>query len=401
MRTILLLTLLWASVVAHARTDLQLLKANDYVEIYARQGGGFVILDTDATEPRVLAYSHTAPLDLESGNPGLQWWLNAMQRVGTRKSPTTPPDTTRFAARIDSLITTLWGQEAPFNAWCPTAEGEICEDYSPDVAHCDVGCVATAVAQMIYYYRYPRQASGEYDFFIGDQQAHTAFSSTFDWDNMLDYYKDGYNEAQGRAVAQLSYHCGLISMMNYGTNASGSSNQNAIYGLINHFGYSDELHYVVRTDYSEPQWMELIYTELNAGRPILYTGVQVDFVQGIVGGHSFIIDGYDENGLVHVNWGWQGKANGYYDVALLDPLIFELNDYQDMVLGFAPNIAIATGDVTGDGQVDIADVNAVINVMLGKGNLTPDSSPGCDVTGDGQVDIADVNAVINIMLGKQ
>ena len=72
-----------------------------------------------------------------------------------------------------------------------------------------------------------------------------------------------------------------------------------------------------------------------------------------------------------------------------------------MVLGFAPNIAIATGDVTGDGQVDIADVNAVINVMLGKGNLTPDPSPGCDVTGDGQVDIADVNAVINIMLGKQ
>ena len=400
MRIILLLTLLWVNVVAHAGADFQLLKGTDRMEIYGKQGGGFVIIDTDTAEPRVLAYSPTAQLDLQSGNPGLQWWLNAMQRVGSRKAPTTPPDTTRFAARVDSLITTLWGQEAPFNAWCPTAEGDICEGYSPDVAHCDVGCVATAVAQIVHYYRYPRQAGGEYDFLIGDQAAHTAFSSTFDWDNMLDYYKNGYNEAQGRAVAQLSYHCGLISMMNYGTNASGSSNQNAIYGLVNHMGYSDQMHYVVRTDYSEPQWMEVIYTELNAGRPILYTGVQVDFVQGIVGGHSFVIDGYDENGLVHVNWGWQGKANGYYDVALLDPLIFELNDYQDMVLGFVPAATVVTGDVTGDGVVDIADVNAVINVMLGKVATSDELLAASDVTGDGQVDIADVNAVINIMLGK-
>ena len=84
---IILLTLLWVNVVAHAGAELRLLEATDRMEIYGKQGGGFVILDTDATESRVLAYSHTAPLDLQSGNPGLQWWLGAMQRVGARKAP--------------------------------------------------------------------------------------------------------------------------------------------------------------------------------------------------------------------------------------------------------------------------------------------------------------------------
>lgn len=365
------------------------------LSVYSRLGGGFAIVTDVAPSPRLVAYSRTAALDLDDGNPGLRWWMAMMRRVSARRAAPTPPDTTRYASRVDSLITTLWGQGAPFNAWCPTADGAICADYSPDVEHCDVGCVATAVAQIVRYYRYPARAAGECDFAIGDQPAHDAFSAAYDWVNMPDYCRDGYTEAQGRAVAQLSYHCGLISRMNYGTNASGSSNQNAINGLVRYFGYSDRLHYVVRTDYTEQQWMEMIYDELTHRRPILYTGVEVNFAKGIVGGHSFIVDGYDENGLVHVNWGWEGRANGYYDVAMLNPLYFELNDYQDMVLGFEPDHPAVGGDVTGDGEVDIADVNAVINVMLGKA-----ATVGGDVTGDGVIDVADINAIINIMLGK-
>ncbi|MBR1475495.1 MAG: C10 family peptidase [Muribaculaceae bacterium] len=382
--------------VLRAGRPVERVMATDHLAVYCQQGGGFAVVTADDQVPRLLAYSPTAPFSVNDGNSGFGWWLRMVQKVGGRANAPTPPDPDRYAVRVDSLLTTLWGQSSPFNAWCPTAEGEICNDYAPDVDHCDVGCVATAIAQIVHYYRYPAQASGECDFAIGDQSSHTSFSGTYDWDNMLDFYKNGYTEEQGRAVAQLCYHCGLISRMNYGTNASGSSNQNAINGLVQYFGYSDEMHYVVRSDYSEQQWMEMIYDELTHGRPILYTGVEVNFVQGIVGGHSFVIDGYDENGLVHVNWGWQGRANGYYDVALLNPLIYDFVDYQDMVLGFVPARQTVTGDVTGDGLVDIADVNAVINAMLGKAPQTAES----DVTGDGTVDIADVNTVINLMLGK-
>ena len=379
--------------------SVQRVMNSEHMAVYSRQAGGFAVVTDDG---RLVAYSPSARLDPRSANPGFAWWWRLAQKVGSKASEnaTTPPDTERFAPRIDSLVTSLWGQGRPFNGWCPTDDGEICDDYSPNVAHCWVGCVATAVAQVVRYYRYPASASGEADFFIGDKPVRTAFEGTYDWNELIDYYSEGYTEAQGRAAALLNYHCGLISMMNYASDASGSSNQNAINGMVKFFGYSNKMHYVVRSDYSEPEWMEMVYTELNQGRPIIYTGVQVDFSLGIVGGHSFIIDGYDENGLVHVNWGWQGTDNGFYDIALLNPQIYELNDYQDMVLGIEPAVSQTVGDVNNDGKVDISDVNAIINVMLGNSSQAGVASRA-DVNGDGKADISDVNIVINIMFGKQ
>lgn len=385
------------------RQPLQCVMNDNQMAVYRQPSGGFAIIADAGQSARLLAYSRTAPLDLNSDNPGFQWWWRAAQGVAkqhkSNHAKITKPDPERFAPSIDSLMTTIWGQTAPYNAWCPTANGNVCEDYAPNVEHCLVGCVATALAQVVHYHGKPHHAEGESDFFIGDQPRHTSFAGTYDWANMLDTYADDFTEAQGRAVAQLSYHCGLISQMNYGTNASGTANQAAINGLVQFFGYSDAMHTVVRSEYDEPAWMEMIYNELNNSRPILYQGVEVNFVQGIIGGHSFVIDGYDENGLVHVNWGWLGDANGYFDVAMLNPRIYELNDYQDMVVGLAPAWQSLPGDVNGDGTIDISDVNATINIMMGTAQ-TSDFSGAPDIDGDGEVNISDVNAVINLMLGK-
>ena len=117
---------------------------------------------------------------------------------------------------------------------------------------------------------------------------------------------------------------------------------------------------------------------------------------GIFGGHNFIIDGYDEEGMVHVNWGWYGLENGYFDIALLNPQLYTYDDWQAMYVGLYPNRETLVGDINDDGQVDVSDINAIINMMLGKATQTN----AADINGDGNVDVSDVNAVINIMLGK-
>ena len=219
----------------------------------------------------------------------------------------TLPDPAKYPAKVDALITSQWGQDAPYSYWCPTGYGEICEDYTPDVVHCCVGCVATALAQIVRYYRFPDHAAGTANFLIGNKEASDSFDATFDWDNMLDTYPEGqYTEAQGRAVALLSYVCGLVSWMNYATNESGSSNLAAVAGAQNYFGYSKDASTVVRSDYSEPDWMDMVYNELSHRRPLYYQGVHLNFNPStglVAAGHSFVIDGYNELGMVHVNWG--------------------------------------------------------------------------------------------------
>ena len=386
--------------------------ATDHLAVYSQQGGGFAVI-ADAESPRLLAYSPTAPLRINDGNPGFDWWLRAVQRVlrapGAQYA-TTKPDTTRFAPRVDSLITTLWGQREPFKFMCPFdtyfVDRSLDGTYQPDSGHYVVGCVATAMAQYMNYYRYPRHGVGQDSVVVkyGSPAISVTYRvdferATYDWANMIDDYQGEYTPQQGEAVAQLCYHCGVAAHTTYNQYGGGSTDVDCLRAMREHFAYNDTAHYIVRSRYEEPQWMEKVYRELSDGHPILYSGRDINLEEGIIGAHNFIIDGYDENGLVHVNWGWYGLENGFYDIALLDPRQYSYDDWQAMYVGLYPAEQGLEGDVSGDGTVDIADVNAVINVMLGK--VTSDElQVTSDVTGDGVVDISDVNTVINLMLGK-
>ena len=316
---------------------------------------------------------------------------------------TTLPDPDKYPAKVDALITSQWGQDAPYSYWCPTGYGEICDDYRPDVVHCCVGCVATALAQITRYYRFPAHASGTANFLIGDKDASASFDATFDWDNMLDSYPEGeYTEVQGRAVALLSYVCGLISCMNYATNESGSSNLSALEGAKNYFGYSKDAEIVVRSDYSEPEWMDMVYNELSHGRPLYYQGVYVNFdpsVGLIAAGHSFLIDGYNEEGMVHVNWGWYGNYDGYFDIALLDVRGLQFNTYQDMAINFVPDPSLVglIGDVNDDGTVNIGDVTDLIDYLLSN-DATLINTANADIDGNGDINISDVTELIDTLL---
>ena len=378
--------------------------------LYQTRQGDFAMIAADDRLPAVLAVGNGQTSGTAQANPGFEWFCNSIEdvsRILTRSDQTfttTLPDPDKYPVKVDALITSQWGQDAPYSYWCPTGYGEICDDYTPDVVHCCVGCVATALAQLTRYYRFPAHASGTANFMIGDQDASTSFDATFDWDNMLDNYPEGqYTETQGRAVALLSYVCGLVSWMNYGTNASGSSNVAALAGAQNYFGYSKDAEIVVRSDYSEPEWMDMVYNELSHRRPLYYQGVYVNFdptAGFIAAGHSFLIDGYNEQGLVHVNWGWYGNYDGYFDIALLDVRGLQFNSYQDMAINFVPDtgLEVVTGDVDDNGLVTIDDLALLIDYLLN--NSVQINTANADAYPDGVINITDVTALIDILLNQ-
>ena len=387
-------------------------RVTDAYTLYQTHQGDFVMIATDDRLPAVLAVGNGRASVTPQANPGFEWYCQSIEEVSRILTgrgmtlTTTLPDPAKYPAKVDALITSQWGQDAPYSYWCPTGYGEICDDYTPDVVHCCVGCVATALAQIVRYHRFPDHAAGTANFMIGNQNASTSFDATFDWDNMLDSYPEGqYTEAQGRAVALLSYVCGLISGMTYATNESGSSNHSGLAGAQNYFGYSKDAAIVVRSDYSEPEWMDMVYNELSHQRPLYYQGVYLKFDPSVglmAAGHSFIIDGYNEEGLVHVNWGWYGNYDGYFDIALLDVRGMQFNSYQDMVINFEPDpsLVVITGDVNNDGQFNIVDVTLVINYLINNdaSQLNLDKA---DVNSDGIVNISDVVKLIDNLLYQQ
>ena len=393
----------------NASSPLNETRVTNAYTLYQTRQGDFAMIAADDRLPAVLAVGNGPSSVTAQANPGFEWFCNNIEHVSRILTSrdvaftTTLPDPAKYPAQVDALITSQWGQDAPYSYWCPTGYGEICDDYTPDVVHCCVGCVATALAQLVRYYRFPAHASGTAQFLIGDQSASTSFDATFDWDNMLDSYPEGrYTEAQGRAVALLSYVCGLVSWMNYGTNESGSSNLAGLAGAQNYFGYSKDAAIVVRSDYSEPEWMDMVYNELSHQRPLYYQGVYVNFDPSVglmAAGHSFLIDGYNEQGLVHVNWGWYGNYDGYFDIALLDVRGLQLNAYQDMAINFVPDpsLVVTAGDVNGDGHINIADVTLLIDYLLNNDSSLIDLA-NADVDGDGVINISDVTKLIDNLL---
>ncbi len=377
--------------------------------LYQTRQGDFAMIAADDRLPAVLAVGECRTSGATLANPGFEWYCSSIEEVSRILTgrdiafTTTLPDPGKYPAKVDALITSQWGQDAPYSYWCPTGYGEICEDYTPDVVHCCVGCVATALAQIVRYYRFPDHAAGTANFLIGNKEATATFDATFDWDNMLDSYPEGqYTEVQGRAVALLSYVCGLVSWMNYATNESGSSNLAAVAGAQNYFGYSKDAATVVRSDYSEPDWMDMVYNELSHQRPLYYQGVHLNFDPStglVAAGHSFVIDGYNEQGMVHVNWGWYGNYDGYFDIALLDVRGLQFNSYQDMVINFMPDNSQAglIGDVNDDGTININDVTILISYLLSK-DASLINVAHADVNDDGNIDIGDVVKLIDNLL---
>lgn len=246
-------------------------------------------------------------------------------------------------AAVEPLLTSTWGQRAPYNFMCPLKTPTPWGGYQPDEQHCRVGCVAVAMGQIMRYHQWPAQGEGSNSvvYPVLSTSANTFsvdFSeATYDWDNMIDDYSGDYTEAEGRAVAELLYHCAVASNMLFEKTFSFSTNFTAGDALAKYFQYDgSRMQTRMRSDYSRSEWLQMIREELSCGRPIFYEAISISLTEGIYA-HSFVIDGYNADGLVHVNWGWYGHEDGYYDIDLLDPPGYQFNFYQDMIVGIQPS----------------------------------------------------------------
>lgn len=234
---------------------------------------------------------------------------------------------------VTPLIKTRWSQSPYYNNLCP---------YDPQShARAVTGCVATAMAQVINYWSFPKVGYSSHSYVhhkFGYLQV--AFdTTTYRYDLMPVRLTATTTNDSMNAVATLIYHCGVAVEMDYGVNESGAyvdestvGKQSAEYALRTYFGYSD-----VECDYryilGDIAWTNLLKTELNAKRPLLYRG------QGPQGGHAFVCDGYDINDFFHFNWGWSGSSDGYFVLASLNPGgYYDFTSYQGAVRKIvAPN----------------------------------------------------------------
>lgn len=327
----------------NVKGQIKLLRQEKGTCILGYENGGFVVVTTDDLLPEVIGYSETA-YKANSGNEGFKWWLNATEKAareviksGTKHISIAPADN-GFPSAIPELLTSRWGQETPYNNLCPIGTSTS----GNGRGRCMTGCVATAMAQVLNYFKSPLKGIGTYTIGVKQNGGGTDSttidygSTTFDWANILDEYHDGsYTTEEANAVATLMVCCGVAADMQYYTDGSGTLTQNAVDGLRRNFGFANA-RMLKRADNVYQNWMDTIYTELSHLRPIYYSGM--DSYYG--GGHAFVFDGYDNQGNVHVNWGWEGDANGYYDVQLLNVMNYDFTADQDMIIGLQGDSAV-------------------------------------------------------------
>ncbi|WP_431167033.1 C10 family peptidase [Tenacibaculum halocynthiae] len=288
-------------------------------------GGGFVIVSADDATKPILGYSDKGTFDTSLDTPQMKDLLNAYksfvyesakaQKVNKKKvtksawnkilNPSknkSQKRTTTIAPFMDDI---LYTQSSGFERFCPSDKD----------GQAIVGCVATAMAQVMRYWEFPSTGRGQTSYNhrkYGDLSVNFE-EQTYDWSNMSKTRADNEN-------AKLSYHAGVAVKMNYGTSANGGSGaytSNALSALKRNFKYNSRASMVYRYRYSDQEWNTLIKEQLNEKRPVLYSGRSKNLQDPNAGGagHLFALDGYDttdQGDFFHINWGWAGRSNGYF-----------------------------------------------------------------------------------------
>lgn len=375
-------------------TTLSELKATDTYTVLGYEEGGYAIVSNDDLLPEVLGMS--ASKFKENNNPNFEWWLTMVDEAAQHVvrngilHATPKPGELGFEENVGPLLTTKWDQEEPYNNYCPGSGW----------SKCLTGCVATAMAQVLNYHKMPEHGIGTRTIYYEGQAVTANFGEHYyDWDNMLDIYSYGsYNDAQADAVATLMRDCGVAANMQYGTSAEGGSgaySQDAAEGLRIYFGL-EEAQCMERDYYTDQQWMDMVYKEISENGPIYYGGS--DMRPSVWGGHAFVLDGYNAQGLVYVNWGWSGDDDGPYDISLLNPSYYQFDSQQDMIIGLQhedpvqvvdKEIALAeAGTLAQVVEEQTADENIMIGQLKVSGNINSDDlryireQAGCDVLGE-------------------
>ena len=276
---------------------------------------GFVIVAGDDAVSPILAYADRGDFSEREMAPAAKAMLEsyAQQIERIQQDPSLSVAAATSYAAIAPMVESQWNQSEPYNYMCPTIEGEPGRSVT--------GCVATAMAQIMYYHKWPvaeTKAIPAYQMSNGELIA-GANPVTLDWDAMQSTYtgSEAEDDPSALAVAQLMVLCGKSVKMSYSSSASGAVSESVPAALKEYFDYDGAAHMVYRDEYANADWEKMIYDELAAKRPVYLSGTSISGTSVV--GHAFVCDGYYGEGLFHINWGWGGMSDGYFRLTLLNP----------------------------------------------------------------------------------
>ena len=300
---------------------------------------GFIIVSATG---EVLAYSPNSSFPKTEELPDhIAYWIELYNNTTDYIIEHHLPNLQRkvYKQEVGPLLTSAWGQGCFHNELCPATETGPCH-------HASAGCVAIAMAQIMYYHKQPVMGNGEvsYTCQYGNLSANFG-ETTYHWEDMVDTL-----HKSNLATALLISHCGISVNMDYSPHASGSSIGKALKAFQNYFLYPTSK-ILQRSDSKDEEWLSIIKSNIDMHLPVFYRGISS------LGGHAFVCDGYDSNGLFHFNFGWDGVADGYY--TLEDPSGFAT--YQAIIYDISPisnipvnsdthGIIYVSPDGTGDGS---------------------------------------------------
>lgn len=306
---------------------------------------GFIIISAQLNAFPVLCYSFYGKYESGKSNPGFSYFLNLYSKqIKDISSRQLPPDekTARFWKRyldysideknianeksVSPLLTSKWNQDKYYNEFCPS-------DVNGPGGHAYAGCVATALGQLMYYYRWPESGTGSY---IYTHPVYGLISADFSsaayiWDEMVNSLTT-YNTE----VAELLFHLGVSVDMDYGPNGSGMWNHKGAYTLKTYFKYGPQTRYIFR-DSTTLSWDSVVIANLDNKKPLYYAGWEdTTFTSG----HAFVCDGYQATDFFHFNWGWGGYYDGYFYLNQLNPGGANFNLCQELIADIYPDTMI-------------------------------------------------------------
>ena len=309
-----------ATVTAPVEIAYTQMQVDNEPAVYVFNGeDGFVLVSAEDDARAILGYSDHGRFDATDMPENMQFWLQ-MYADELASKPTSTPSLKgrvqrRTAAHAQATYPTIspilgdveWGQDEPYNNLCPTVGGE----------RSVTGCVATAISQIMYAHKYPTKGIGSKTYTTESHglRLNVNFgATTYDWGNMLPYYKNNYNSTQANAVATLMYHVGVAADMDYDPDGSGAISSAALAAITEYFGYNKSIHVLPKDFMKEETVLQTVASDLQEGRPVYISGSTVNQE-----GHAFVCDGMQSDGYLHINWGWNGSGNGYFALSALDP----------------------------------------------------------------------------------
>ena len=314
------------------------LSGNDaYYYVAEARNGGYIIVSGEDRTQSIIGFVDGERFDAANMPENMRYWLGEFERQVDflDKHPLAKPKIAKTEGKdaVEPLLgATAWNQSPYYNK------------YTPD-GNFPIGCVAVSLGQIMRYWQWPDHGVGSHSYVTTTnhfEESADFGNTTYNWAAMTDQLNSASTDEAVDAVATLLHHVAVSVDMDYAKGGSGAFSEKMGPAMANYFRYDKGIQLVKRNFYDSQTWIQMVRTELDNGRPVVYDGAT-----STLSGHSFVCDGYNEDGFYHINWGWGGSGNGYF---LLNALAYDyvdmstgqsmkdgFNYYQDMLIGFKPD----------------------------------------------------------------